>query len=76
MERTHNVLHIDIIAARTAYQNVEVLATSALPHAPIIPERQSRPRATAVSFRLTISTALHRVADAVEPAQPAMVDQC
>ena len=44
-------------------------AHSALPHAPVVPERSHRPARTTRRTRIAASNVLHRAANAVAPAE-------
>lgn len=56
-------------AAGVSRRNVEDLARSALPHAPVVPEPPRAPATPATRrIRLALAGVLHRVGDAVTPA--------
>lgn len=60
----------DPLAAALAKEVSGDLALSALPDAPVVPDRLPRVRRVPCA-RLRLAAALHRLATAVEPAPPA-----
>ena len=58
-------------AGRVGVQQAREASRSALPDAPVIPEREPQPGA----FRIRTAGALHRLADRISPACPSPLHQ-